>query len=220
MSIRRGYGICLAFCVALLGAFLLYRLLAPREETPEEVAKKCVEYFEARNARGLLRYAMDVERDLLELDEEKIRTLLDRVWESLEGFAPQGEIKVESYGDGSAVAFRVYTHPDGRESSFRLVVHPTEKGQRSVDLVFSLVGAFLAAGVPKEQRNADAVELFASVLHHRLPDLNRLPVRGVVLFRADYTFQMLTWSEWANEWTERWRKKRRQEVEAIYQKKG
>ncbi len=222
MSVRRGYVWALGFCVALLGASLLYRWLSPREDPLEEVARKCLGYLEGRNVRGLLWYLTDEEKELLDLDKEKMSLFLNEfLWRRLEGFAPQGEVKIERSGTRTAVwASRVYVHPDGRRCSFFMVVVPTEKGPRLKEFVLSTTVSILETYLTKEQRNADDLELLAYASRQAMPDLNRLPIRGIVRFETEGTFQprMLTWSEWANEWTERWRKKRRQEVEAIYQK--
>lgn len=217
MRVRRGYLWALMVCIGLLGISLLHRLLA-REETPEEVAKKCLHYLETRNVGALLRYITDEERDLLELDEEKLEVFLNRFfWKRLEGFTPSGEVKVETYFTGSVEASRGYVHPDGRRSHVATMAALTEKGPRVSELIARVFLAGLEASLTRDQRNADQLDLLAYLLPKVLPEMERLPVRGFVQFSDDGPFEarLRTWSDYTKEMLERWRERQKRRLKEM-----
>ncbi|MCL6624522.1 MAG: hypothetical protein K6T17_07910, partial [Fimbriimonadales bacterium] len=136
MSIRRKYVWALVIVVGLLGAHYLYRWFFPREESLEEAARKCLAYIESRDARSLMRYVSDWERDLLDLDEEKLQVFLNFLWERLDGFTPQGEPELDKATYIGMVSIsRKYVHPDGRRSVVGCDVALSDKGPKVQGLI-------------------------------------------------------------------------------------
>jgi hypothetical protein len=211
MSVRRKYIWALVVSVGLLSAYSLYRWLSPGEESVEEVARKCLAYIESRDARSLIRYVSDWEKDLLELDEEKLQVFLNFLWERLEGFTPQGEPKLDTTSSGMVTILRKYAHPDGRRTAVGCDVAVSDRGPKVEGLIAVLSHTIWKTYTPVHGWDW---EVRAYVVSKSLPDFERLPIRGFVDFNLEHSRGVMeprvwTWREWADRAIKQWQERRK-----------
>ncbi len=208
-SVRRPFKFAFGAVVALgVVAFGIQALLPlfRHEETLEEAAWNCLSAVESGDVRGVMRYLRKDEISLLELDYEKLDSLLNGfVRPRLQGFKPKGDPEITP---GSILRIRrTYSHPDGREVSILLFLTETDDGPRLWYGISHLADLGIATYPTEGSKGvADPFGLFLYKLSKALPDLERLELRQVAE-PADpqaITLKALTWREYARERIQDW----------------
>jgi hypothetical protein len=148
-----GSAIALVLC-----AVFLYRLWN-REPTLLEAATRSMSLLERGDARGLLAYVREGEKEVLELDEEKLDSLLRGYFlKRLSGFHVAGPDEITKYEAVSSLGLsRPYRHDDGRELIVSVTVTPSDDGPKMLSCTSDILFAGLRAIWPRDPRSRPPV---------------------------------------------------------------
>lgn len=197
--IRRSFLFVGGGLALFLAAVLLFRYTA-KEETLLHAAETCMAAVERADARTLMRYIRDEEREILALNETKLATFLTSFCQKrMQGFERIGEDERTALtGAGNLVLTRKYRHSDGREAYMMLTVMPSDHGPKLLNLVTEITFGTLSTYWPKEEDQRPPVVrgvfVNTKALEEAIADLETMPLEGMAITRAT-TMEFRSWRQ-------------------------
>ncbi|HWP30979.1 MAG TPA: hypothetical protein VNK96_04520 [Fimbriimonadales bacterium] len=180
-----------------VGGYLLWLLFS--RETLLQVAEKVLLGIEKKDARLLMRYLSNEEKNLAGLNEENLQRFLNSFFnKGFQGFQRDGAPIIEiSEVFHSLSLTQGYRHPDGREKSITITVAMTDEGIKAVNLTNTIFFASLYLDWPESlpRTGKNAAKLYAEKISKELSSLKTSGLNGVVQQPISGPSKFFTWEE-------------------------
>jgi len=189
-------GSCISIVVAVIAFFVWWIFL---RETLLQAAQKLIRGVENRDARLLMGYMLEEEKELLGLNEEKLKLFLDRITaKRFQGFERYNEPTI-FYSEASGILSltQPYRRRDGREAAIMIQVAKTDEGIKAPTLFTSIFFSSLEYKWPKDKpRNSQiANRVLANAVKEILGELRKINIPGIVRNNPMGELKLRKWDE-------------------------